>query len=74
MGMPINSQANILIGPSVVDSGVIKRADGGAHVETWRKGRGWQKGGASFDEFILARPVPEAMARRQGLTGGRYEG
>jgi hypothetical protein len=59
-----------LFGPSVVDSGVIarviKRSVGLGYVETWRKGKGWQRGGASFDEFIFARPVPEATARRQG--------
>jgi hypothetical protein len=79
MAMPINRNANILYGPSHVGDQVIARivrhADGGAHVETWRTGKGWQKGGASFDEFVFARPVPEAMAERQGLEmGGRYEG
>jgi hypothetical protein len=61
----------VIFGPSVVDSGVIarvvQRADGSGFVQTWRKGVGWVKGGAALDEFLLARPVPEAMARRQGL-------
>jgi hypothetical protein len=54
------------IGDSVI-ARVIKRADGSGYVETWRAGKGWQRGGASFDEFIYARPVPEDMAKRQGL-------
>jgi hypothetical protein len=79
MAEPINSHANILFGPSVVDSGVIarviKRRNGSGYVETWRKGRGWIKGGATFDEFLLARPVSRQMAARQNFEiGGEHEG
>jgi hypothetical protein len=51
----------IAFGPSLVDNGVISRViempDGSAHVETLTR-NGWVKGGASFDEFFMARPPP----------------
>jgi hypothetical protein len=80
MATPINLLAKmILYGPSHVGdqtiARVVRRDDGSGYVETWHAGEGWQKGGASFDEFILARPVSPEMARRQRLEmGGRYEG
>jgi hypothetical protein len=29
--------------------------------------KGWQKGGATFGDFFEQRPVPEWLAKRQGL-------
>ena len=61
----------VSFGASYVGDQVIARVmenrDGSAYVETWRKGAGWIKGGATFDEFIFARPVPPEMAKRQGF-------
>jgi hypothetical protein len=46
---------------------VMENRDGSAYVETWRKGAGWIKGGATFGDFFEQRQVPEWLAKRQGL-------
>jgi len=61
----------VAFGPAVVDNGVVARVvelpDGSGRVETWSPGKGWVKGGASLDEFFLARPVSPELASRLGI-------
>jgi hypothetical protein len=41
-------------------------------VETWSPGKGWTKGGASFDELFLGRPVSRVLAARLGMPALKF--
>ena len=60
----------VSFGPLYVGDQVIlmENIDGSAYAETWcGRIKGWQKGGATFGDFFEQRPVPEWLAKRQGL-------
>jgi hypothetical protein len=63
-------EKRVIAGPSRIDgrvSRVVEFADGSGRIESWKPGVGWVEGGASFDEFIMAAPVSDALARRLGI-------
>jgi len=70
--MPISkgeTPLKIAFGPSHIGDDVIARViehhDCSGHIESWNaRTRSWEKGDASWDDFILGRPVSPNRARR----------
>lgn len=61
------SVIRVVAGPSNIDGGisrVVGNPDGSLRIESWRPGKGWVKGAASLDEFLMARPVSPSLAQR----------